>query len=110
MKNRPIFITIKTYTDEHEYSIAQIQNVTPPQVNALLGLTSEQYEEYKQWSSSIKKILIADLSDAADTATVAEMKAEIHEWVVAEFPDYEVKKEFSDQENRMVIFYLDGYE
>ena len=44
MKNRPIFVTVKAYVDEQEYTVAQIENVTPPQVQSLLGLTINMLE------------------------------------------------------------------
>lgn len=108
MKNRSIFIKLKAFVDAHGYTIQQIQNVTDQQVKVLLSLTDEEYEKYKQYAVGIKTVLIRELRDAADIETIAELKDQIHGWLVSRFPDYTVEKDFIDKANRKVIFYLDG--
>lgn len=110
MRNRPIFIKVKDFVDAQGYTIQQIQSVTPIQVKNLLNLTDEEYVQYQGVAPGIKKILIQDLQDEIDIQTLADLKTQIHTWLSAKFPNYEVEKDFSDKTNRRVIFYLDGKE
>jgi hypothetical protein len=110
MRNRPIFIKIKNYIEAQGYTIQQIENVTPAQVISLLNLTPEEAREYREYYYGIKRILIRALEDKADTQTVTDLKAQIHNWLVSRFPDYAVEKDFNDKKNRMITFYLDGRE
>jgi hypothetical protein len=110
VRNRPIFIKIKNYVEAQGYTIQQIENVTPDQVNSLLNLTPEEAREYREYYHGIKRILIRALQDKADTQTVADLQTQIHNWLLSRFPDYEIEKNFNDKKNRMVTFYLDGRE
>ena len=109
MRNRPIFIKVKNYCEAQGYSIQQIENVTPLQVKSLLSLTDEEYVQYQKYADGVKRILIQALQDEIDNQTLLDLKQQIHSWLLARFPDYEVAKDFSNKANRKVIFYLDGY-
>jgi len=110
MRYRPIFVKFKNFCDSQGYSISQIQNVTDAQAKTLLNMTDEEFAEYQNYVSGIKAILIRDLQAVIDTQTVADFKSQIHTWLLARFPDYEVEKDFSNPNNRKVTFYLDGYD
>ena len=108
MRNRPIFIKVKAFVDAQGYTIEQIQNATYAQIQNLLSLDDVEYQQYKDCMPAIKKLLIQDLQDLADTQTLADLKSQINTWLLARFPGYEVEKDFSDKANRRVTFYLDG--
>ena len=108
MRNRPIFIKVKAFVDAQGYTMQQIADVTSAQVKSLLSLTDDEFEQYRQYAGGIKRILIRELQEIADTQTIAKLKTQIHLWLLVRFPAYEVEKDFSDKSNRKVIFYLDG--
>jgi hypothetical protein len=107
MRNRPIFIKVRNYVINHSYTIQQIERVPPDQVKYLLGLSDDEFVQYQKYEDGIKRILISMLQEEADVHTLADMKAQIHSWLSARFPGYEVEKDFSDKTNRKVTFYLD---
>ena len=108
MRNRPIFIKVKNFVDAQGYTIEQIQNATLIQIKSVLNLTNEEYVQYSTYAHGIKKILIADIQETIDVQTLADLKSQIHTWLIERFPDYEVEKDFSNKEDRRVTFYLDG--
>lgn len=108
MKNRPIFIKLKNYVEAQGYTIQQIQDVTADQVKSLLSLTEEEFKEYQAYANGIKKLLIQSLQAEIDNQTLVDMKAQVHTWMLARFPSYNAIKDFSDNNNRIITFYLDG--
>ena len=110
MRNRPIFIKVKNFVDAQGYTIEQIQNVTYLQVKNLLNLTDEEWQQYKDVMPAIKKLIIEDLQEVADIQTLADLKSQIHTWLLVRFPNYEVEKDFNNKADRRVTFYLDGRE
>ena len=108
MRQRAIFQKISNFVIAQDYTIEQVQNVTYTQVKNLLNLTDVEVQEYRAYLSNIKKLIIQDLQDVIDVQTLADFKTQIHVYLIARFPDYEVEKDFNDKNNRTVTFYLDG--
>ena len=102
MRNRPIFIKVKEYADSHDFTIQQVAN--------LLNFTPDELAEYAVYENSIKAALIESIQDTGDTQTLADLKTELHTWLVARFPDYVMEKDFSNKSDRRITFYLDGVE
>ena len=108
MRQRAIFQKVKSFVLTQGYTIQQVQNVTYAQVKNLLNLTDDEVQEYRQYLTGIKKLIIQDLQDVIDVQTLTDLKTQIHAYLITRFPDYKVEKDFSDRGNRTVTFYLDG--
>jgi len=108
MRQRAIFQKIRNFVIAQGYTIEQVKNVTPIQVKNLLNLTDEEFLQYQIYLDGIKKLIIQDLQDVIDVQILADLKQQIHAYLVTKFPDYEVEKDFNDKSNRTVTFYLDG--
>ena len=108
MRQRVIFQRVKSFCDAQNYTITQIQNATDVQVKTALNLTDEEFQKYRAYVPGIKKLLIQDLQEKLDIQTLADLKTQIHPWLITRFPSYVVEKDFSNKTNRKVIFYLDG--
>ena len=63
MRNRPIFIKVKSFVDAQDYTIKQIQDIGYKDVKSFLNLSDKEFAQYRLYAPSIKHVLIGNIKE-----------------------------------------------
>tara|TARA_Y100000310_G_scaffold74383_1_gene70601 strand:+ start:1802 stop:2131 length:330 start_codon:yes stop_codon:yes gene_type:complete len=104
MRNNPVYVQLLQYALDHDYTIAQVEGATAQQVANVLGIDKSELPNNFE---NARSLLIRDLQERDDNATLAEVKSRVQTWLDNNFPDWEGEKG-REGDKRFVKIWLDG--